>query len=264
LQTTSAHLETSLTNCIILTHTYIRKNESHKLEPLEYAVSHFRKNNPNDYIIVAGHGLRPKVDCDYFFWEDQINEKDLNVGHPRLCNIAFDHALEKGFTKAMKTRADSIHLIENVCEYSRNLLGDKKILVTQQTNIERQMIGDLYMFGELDFLKKCWNIDTWYPTRTGVTSLANNFFSLVSENDWRQACLNNLAFVDIYNLKWICLQKNWQEVEAHKKNVLDNDLPNWHNHLWGSKQKWHTWDTQGNFVFSKPKVGKITTEKDWK
>jgi len=254
-----------LTNCIILTHAYVRANELQKLEVLEFAIKHWRHNNPDSYIILAGHGLKPNAtECDFVHWEKEINERDINVGHPRLCNIAYDHAKAKGFTKVLKSRADSIHLLKNICSQADTLLKDKKMLVTQQTNIDSQKIGDLFLYGQLDFIKECWNVDTWYPSTTGVKSLANNFIATVKENNWRDACLNNLAFVDIYNIKWICLQKNWQEVNANKDNVLDNNLSNWHNHLWGSKQKWHTWDKDGNFIYSKPKVGKITTEKDWK
>jgi len=65
-------------------------------------------------------------------------------------------------------------------------------------------------------------------------------------------------------LKWICLQKNWNEVSQNSNSVMKNIMSDWHNHLWGSKQKWHTWDAQGNLIYSKPKVGTITTEKDWK
>ena len=254
-----------MTNCIILTHAYVRANETEKLEALEFSIKHWRHNNPDSYIILYGHGLKPKVtECDFVYWEQDINEQDINVGHPRLCNLAYDHAMAKGFTKVLKSRADSIHLIRNICNHADTLLNNKKMLVTQQTTIDRQQIGDLFLYGQLDFIKKCWDLDTWYPTNTGIKSLAKNFIATVKENNWHDACINNLAFVDIYNIKWICLQKNWQEVNANKDNVLDNNFPHWHTNLWGSKQKWHTWDQHGNFIFSKPKVGKITTEKDWK
>ena len=256
-----------MTDCIILTHAYVEPDQKYKLEPIEFAARHARQNNPHSYIILAGHGLKPDIDagvCDFIYWEDQINRKDINVGHPRLCNIAYDHAESKGFEKILKTRADSIHLIENLIPHCDKLLGNKKLLVTQQTTIDRQQIGDLFLYGDLEFIKKCWNIDTWYPTNTGVKSLAKNFISAVAEQDWHDACVNNLSFVDIYNLKWVCLQKNWEEVSQKSDDVMKNILPNWHNHLWGSKQKWHIWDADGNLIYSKPKVGTITTEKDWK
>jgi hypothetical protein len=56
---------------------------------------------------------------------------------------------------------------------------------------------------------------------------------------------------------------NWDDLKNKKQQLLDNELNDWHNYLWGAKQKWHTWDSEGNFLFSKPKVGSITTEKDW-
>ena len=244
---------------------FVDHNEQHKLEHLEFALEHWRKNNPNDYIILTGHGLYPRGTqyCDFVHWEDTINHKDVNVGHPRLCNMAFEHAQSKGFKKVLKSRADSIHLTENIVNFSDELLKDKKMLVTQQTTIDRERIGDLFMYGDLAYMKQCWNIDTWYPTKTGLTSLAKNFLSLCSEDNWHDACINNLSFVNIFNIKWICLRMNWDDLKNKKQQLLDNELNDWHNYLWGAKQKWHTWDSEGNFLFSKPKVGSITTEKDW-
>lgn len=251
-------------SCIILTHAYVHDDQTHKLAPIEFAVKHCRKNNPNSYIILAGHGLKPDTSqCDHVYWEDTVNAKDINVGHPRLCNIAFEHAVSQGFDRVLKTRSDSIHLMANIVEYADDLLQDKKLLVTQQTRIDKPQMGDLFMYGDVAFMQKCWNINTWYPTNTGVTSLANNFFAQVAEDNWHDACVNNCAFVDIFNIKWICLQKNWGTINQHKSQVLDNQLENWHHYLWGSQQKWHTWNAQGEFVYSKPKVGRITTERDW-
>ena len=252
-----------MTNCIILTHAYIRPHEEYKIAPIEFAVKHYRHNNPNDYLMLLGHGIKPNVDCDYMYWEDPVNEKDINVGHPRLCNMAYDHAAQKGFKKVLKTRSDSIHLIRNLCEFADDKLQNKKILVTQQTRIDKPQVGDLFMYGDLDFLKLCWNIDKWYPTKTGVTSLANNLQSVVRESSWRDCCINHLRLIDIYNLKWICLQKNWKNIFDNMSKVMENDMPDWHESLWGSRQKWHVWSKDGELIYSKPKVGKITTEKDW-
>ena len=46
-------------SCILLTHVFIENNEHHKVDQSNFVVEHFRKNNPDAYIIVTGHGLKP-------------------------------------------------------------------------------------------------------------------------------------------------------------------------------------------------------------
>ena len=70
--------------------------------------------------------------------------------------------------------------------------------------------------------------------------------------------------MDIYNIKWIDFRKNWPTLKEKKKEMIDNSLADEHLYYWGAMEKWHVWDNQGNLIYSKPKMGKITTEKDWK
>ena len=252
-----------MTDCILLSHVFINKDEQHKVDTVNFTVQHWRRHNPNAYIILVGHGEIPKeskayVDC--FSWRQQIEEKDIDVGHPFCVNLGFDHAIEKDFKKILKARADGINLIEDISTFSNNLLKDKKMLITQQTSIDRMEMGDLFMYGDLEFLKKCWNINTWYPTKTGLTSLAKNFFNLCKEDNWRNALINNTSFVDIFNLKWIDFRANWTELKDMQEQMLQNNLLNFEQYLWGSKEQWHVWDKKGNLIH---KIPKISIEKDW-
>ena len=81
-------------DCIILTHQFIRENEQDKLDVTNFSLKHHRQNNPNAYIIVVGHGIRPSEfylnECDHVIWHDNIIESDIGVGHPMLCNKGFD------------------------------------------------------------------------------------------------------------------------------------------------------------------------------
>ena len=212
---------------------------------------------------MVGHGELPaesKHYCDCVIWRQKIEKKDINVGHPYCVNLGFDHAIEKDFKKILKARADGINLIEDISTFSNNLLKDKKILITQQTSIDHMEMGDLFMYGNLEFLKKCWNINTWYPTKTGLTSLAKNFFNLCKEDNWRSALINNTSFVDIFNLKWIDFRANWTELKDMQEQMLQNNLLNFEKYLWGSKEQWHVWDKKGNLIH---KIPKISIEKDW-
>lgn len=255
-----------MTQCILLSHVFIRSNEDWKVECVEFALHHWRANNPEAYIIVTGHGLKPNIEgyCNHIHWPDSIVEDDINVGHPHLVSVGLDHAVQKGFKTVLKSRADTIHAIPNIVVHCKDLINNKKILVTQQTSIDKQEMGDLFLYGDVEVMVKSFNKDKWYPTKTGLTSLANNFLDLCEQDDWHSACIENLAFVDIFNLRWIDFRNNWNMLKHKKNDMLDNNLSNEHDYYWGATEKWHVWDKLGNLIYSKPKMGKITTQKDWK
>ena len=239
----------------------MRANELQKLEVLEFAIKHWRHNNPDSYIILAGHGLKPNAtECDFVHWEKEINERDINVGHPRLCNIAYDHAKAKGFTKVLKSRADSIHLLKNICSQADTLLKDKKMLVTQQTSLVKQELGDLFLYGSTALMKKMFNINNWYPTKSGLNSLANNFMAQCDEDSWRDACVNNLQLVDIFKLRWVDFRSNWDFLKDHQTQLMNFTLDNEHEYYWGAKEKWHMWNISGECI---SKLKHVATEKEW-
>ena len=144
--------------CILLSHVFIRKFEFSKLDKVNFAVEHYRLNNPNAYLIVTGHGEKPsKLDsyCDYVYWSDEIIESDINYGHPVLVNKGIDHAIYKGFTYILKTRLDSIHLRKNLYLYALENLKDKLYLTSQISAWENPILCDLFNFSSTSFMKKC-------------------------------------------------------------------------------------------------------------
>ena len=48
--------------CILLTHVFIREGEKDKLESVEFAMKHWRQHNPDAFIIVTGHGIKPNIE----------------------------------------------------------------------------------------------------------------------------------------------------------------------------------------------------------
>jgi len=238
-------------SCILLSHTFIRPNEIEKIDQVQFSVKHFRKNNPNSYIILTGHGLKPEESfqyCDHVYWSDQIIETEINVGHPYLVNVGYDHAIDKGFTHVCKSRSDGIHLIEDLTSFSHECLDNKKVLITQQTRFHERHIGDLFLYGELEFLKKCWNIDKWFPTTTGLSSFANNFFDECEETDWIQALTNNCSFKDIFSLKWVDFRNNWNALQYRTNEMINNQLLDYEKYLWGTTEGWHVFDASGKMI----------------
>ena len=196
-------------SCIILTHYFVRDHELNKLGMIEFCVKHFRKNNPDAYIILVGHGVKPDVDeCDYIYWPSDIVESDLGQGHPALSNIGIDHAIDMGFSHALKCASYGILLLENILSYCHNALEKKRLLITQETQLNVPIIGDLFMYGDLKFMKKCYNLDSWYqPEKTGLISLARNFIVAADCDDiWHTCLMKHTSFRDIYDFKWIDLR----------------------------------------------------------
>ena len=136
--------------------------------------------------------------------------------------------------------------------------------MTQQTRIDKPEMGDLFLYGDTELMAKSFDEDNWYPTKTGIISLAKNFLLHSGETDWHTACVKHMSFVDIFNIKWIDFRKNWQELKSKQADMMQNTLAKEHKYYWGAMEKWHVWDDVGNLIYSKPKMGKITTEKDWK
>ena len=110
--------------CILLSHVFIRDNERDKLQAVEFALKHWREHNPEAYIIVTGHGLRPNIDnfCNHMVWEKDIIEKEIHKGHPYLVSKGLQVAEEKGFENVLKSRCDTIHTKKDMFNFCRSLL----------------------------------------------------------------------------------------------------------------------------------------------
>jgi len=241
-------------SCLILTHYFVRKSEVEKLAMIEFCVNHYRKNNPDIYIILTGHGLRPDVsDCDFVYWEEDIIESELGFGHPFLSSIGINHALEMNFTHALKATSYGICLHEDILGICDHALGNKKLLITQETQLETPCIGDLFMYGELQFLNSCYNLNNWYTgSKSGLFSLANSFMKVlnISQKKWAYNLLNITSFRDIYYFKWIDLRVHWHRDLKNKKEILlNNKLSLFNKYLWGyANGKNLQFDLSGNLI----------------
>jgi|TARA_R100000027_G_scaffold61849_1_gene53538 hypothetical protein len=244
--------------CILLTHLYIESEgigRDLKIDQANFCVKHFRKNNPDSYIIVTGHGERPnELDdfCDYVDWQPEIIQSEIGYGHPVLVNRGIDHAIDMKFTHLLKMRLDGINMLPEIFEWCLNEMGDKKYLTTQATSKDRMVLCDLFNFGEIDFMKKCWNLENWYPCGDGLEPHARNFFNLCPEDNWTDALKNNCALKNIPYLKWIDFRgnNNWQYLKDKKQDMLENNLDGYLNYLWGSTEGWFVWDENFKLIGS--------------
>ena len=109
-------------------------------------------------------------------------------------------------------------------------------------------------------MKKIFNVNNWYPTKSGLNSLANNLLAQCDEDSWAEVCKNKLQLVDIFKLRWIDFRSNWQELKNTKTNLLNFTLDNEHNYYWGAKEKWHVWNLAGECV---EKIPHIAIEQEW-
>ena len=249
--------------CILLSHVFIRDNEQNKLQAVEFALRHWREHNPEAYIIVTGHGLRPNIDnfCNHMVWQKDIIKKEIHKGHPYLVSKGLQVAEEKGFENVLKSRCDTIHTKKDMFNFAKSLLqNDKKMLVTQQTSLVKQELGDLFPYGPTELMKKMFNINNWYPTKSGLNSLANNFLAQCEEESWRDACINNLQLVDIFKLRWIDFRSNWDVLKDCQTQMMNFTLENEHLYYWGAKENWHVWDLAGECT---TKLKHVATEKEW-
>ena len=47
-------------DCLLITHQFIKNNsEKWKYDIFDFCINYYRENNPDTYIILTGHGLKP-------------------------------------------------------------------------------------------------------------------------------------------------------------------------------------------------------------
>ena len=116
--------------------------------------------------------------------------------------------------------------------YLEEFLNKKKLLITQETEIIRKRIGDLFMYGDIDFLIDLFDFKRWYELAdNGLDSFGKIFDEKLNSSnkfEWFELLKKYCEFENIYNLKWIDLRVSWHEDLKFKTNkLLKNDLQNY-------------------------------------
>ena len=118
-------------------------------------------------------------------------------------------------------------------------LNNKKLLITQETEIIRKRISDLFMYGDINFLINLFDFKRWYELAdNGLDSFGKIFDEKLNSSncEWFELIKKYCEFENIYNLKWIDLRVSWHKDLKFKSNILlNNDLQNYYEYLWGNR-----------------------------
>ena len=249
-----------MNKCILITHQFIRKGQEYKIGIFRFVLEYYRKYNPNSFIILTGHGIKPPEKvlniADYYYWSENIIENEINKGHPRLVTIGLQKAKELGYKYVCKTRLDSIIMIPEISDYCHNILSksEKKMINTHYYTFN-YLLMDLFNYGETDLLIKLYDPDKWNVEwdKSGVGPVAKNYLDYFNfelklpfdKNYWENCVLKYTHIITPKDLKWIDLRKNHHLINDNekKKEIFENILDNWYNdkYLWyhGTKESYH-------------------------
>ena len=221
---------------LVISHLHVRPNEHARFEMLDYVIQDYKKIHKNLFIVVSGHGDHPPESIvsqvDEIYWENKINHKEIGVGHPHFCIKSYEILKTNNVERLIKTR---------FCD----LIGNKKLLLsltaensnmifTEQTCLERKMIGDLFMIGHTDKILQLYAVRPWDYSKSGLYNLFDNMTILAEkENKNIKDFLNTDAkFVDPESLKWFDISSRWDS----QKLTISQPLTE--NDLWGKSQNY--------------------------
>lgn len=218
---------------LVFSHIHVREHERYKFDILEYCINFFKNSNHNFFYVVTGHGVEMptsiKEKVDKFYWESSIDDNEIGRGHPKFCIRAYDLLVENNIEICIKLRASDIVLeIDKII----SALSTRKILLSEQTSIERRMIGDLFMAGPTSAVRDLWTENTWDYSKSGLYNLFDNT-SLIAKKDnltIHDFFKKNCVFFSPYDINWVTLDNNWDVFLKKPNNELDSS------DIWGVKQ----------------------------
>jgi len=217
---------------LIFSHIHVRDNELYKFDILNYNIEYFKKIYDSFFICISGHGceipLHIKNKVNSVYWEDTIDNNEIGRGHPKFCVASFKDLQLKGINKVIKTRF--CDLITNK-ELLNELLQSNKIILSEQTCMDKRMIGDLLMLGPTSKLLDIWNYK-WNYDKSGLYNLYDSIEKIAANDDkimiefLNEQCL----FVDPQDIGWHTLEANWNSQDKKPSEEFNK------NNLWGAKQ----------------------------
>lgn len=230
-----------------------------KLELFNVSLAHLRQNNPASYIILTGHGDRkPNVSfCDWHYWEDKCRPLDASgypIGIPAqypFVDAGIEHAQKLGFQSCLKTRTDCVIQRKNITDWCQQILLDenKRVLLTQQTGDE--YVGDCFMYGAVDDMRKVWHKDNPVVHPGGLMNTAANFKRAFPfhHSSMLEYLREYSAFRDVIDIPFLCLRWNYRKMinNGDWNQVLNNklDVNEYH---WGKANNWHVFDESGKMI----------------
>jgi hypothetical protein len=250
MKKTSTNSDTS--KFLLLSHVFVNEGEEWKIDIMRFVCKYYNDKDPDITIILTGHGnyKGPLIDelfdkyVHYGEWLDTFHSNEFGKGHPVCVQIGLQIAKELGAVRVLKMRADTLSFLSDPWLYGDAILADndKRCIVTAQTDRER-FIGDLYMYGDLDFLQSLWVADEWnYNDVDGMVNLRRIFAKKYGEG--HRAVQRCFEYVDCEHLKWVMVTpKMWSN-----NDIMNNLSTNYEPYLWDK----HVWSYINAAQFNAP------------
>tara|TARA_R110001592_G_scaffold324471_1_gene604115 strand:+ start:5398 stop:6018 length:621 start_codon:yes stop_codon:yes gene_type:complete len=185
---------------LVLSHVFVREGEDHKFDWIESALIKYNLLDINFFIVLCGHGISPPQKIldmvDKVFWRETIMENQLGRGHPYFSIEGFKICKEASCEMTIKNRAYDYFI-------SKDFLN-KNLIVSEQTSLKEKIIGDLFLYGQTDYLLNWWSNNPWDYSTNGLANLYRNMpedfvdsacFLTPKELGWK-------TFEDDCNLYW--------------------------------------------------------------
>ena len=188
---------------LVFSHIHVREHERHKFDILEYCINFFNNSSYDFFYVVSGHGVEMPT---------SIKEK-----------------IDNNIERCIKLRASDLTLNTDKIITA---LDTKKILLSEQTSIERRMIGDLFMAGPTSIVRDLWTENAWDYSKSGLYNLFDNATLLAKKDnmDISQFFKENCVFLSPHEINWVTLDNNWNTTLKKPHKVLDSS------DIWGVKQ----------------------------
>jgi len=211
---------------LILSHCFVRdESEKDKVNIFNFVVDYFKQKYSDLTVIVAGHGIdsiKDSIKADRILWYPFM-PSEIGFGHPVCVRNSLILAKELGAKNILKMRLDSFSSHDNIFEYCENIINkeNKKCLITAQTNLNH-LIGDLFMYGDVDFLISIWESKDWVYNYDGMINLKNIF-----DKKYNSTVQDFFSYRSNDSLKWMFVTpSNLQEISTSNLNE------NYHKYLW--------------------------------
>ena len=190
---------------LVLSHIFVESSEKTKFDWVEKALEKYKDLGVDFFSVLCGHGLKPPKSLseqfDEIYWKEEILNREVGRGHPHFSVKGFEICKNAGCQKTLKTRA--YDYIENVEIFSEHLA------ISEQTDLSKGIIGDLFMYGETQYLIDWWTKNPWDYSTNGLSNLYKNM-------------PNNLPaealFLSPEKLGWKTFEDNANTYWGHHKN----------------------------------------------
>jgi len=236
-----------ISSCILITHQFMYEGEIWKNDVFKFVIEYHRKYNPNTFIILTGHGIKPTDEIlnmvNYYYWSETIIEGEINKGHPRLVTIGLNKAKEFGYNYVCKIRLDSAIMIPDLLTFCHEkLIMSNKIMINTHYYTYNYLLMDLFNYGPVDLLIYLYNPDKWNVSwdESGMGPVAKNYldyFNLklempFNQQYWEECVLKYTHIITPKELNWIDFRAYPHLVNTEKQNIMNNNLLNYENYLW--------------------------------